>query len=159
MPHQHSTGFQRVPVENPFRCRSVAVGAFWEDGTSLPQMAAPTYAQVAQGPPSQALSRSTEETHRRQEITRSKRAAEAPQAVGASRTAPRAQAPSSAMSGLQAGQAVPGTLHLSADLRRYVSRLVQQYMSKRIGTLVNAGPATDSPVLDTEMVEEDRLAW
>ena len=35
MPRQHSTGFQRVPVENPFRCRSVAVGAFWEDGTSL----------------------------------------------------------------------------------------------------------------------------
>ena len=63
------------------------------------------------------------------------------------------------MSDLQAGQAVPGTSHLSADLRRYVSRLVQQYMSKRIGTLVNAGPATDSPVLGTEMVEEDRLAW
>ena len=35
-----------------------------------PQMAAPTYAQVAQGPPSQALPRSAEETRRRQEITR-----------------------------------------------------------------------------------------
>ena len=37
MPRQHSTGFQRVPVENPFRCRFVAIGAFWEDGTSLAQ--------------------------------------------------------------------------------------------------------------------------
>ena len=63
------------------------------------------------------------------------------------------------MSDLQAGLDVPGTSHLSADLRRYVSQLVQQYMDKRTGTLVNAGPTTDSPVLDTEMVEEDRLAW
>ena len=63
------------------------------------------------------------------------------------------------MSDLQTGPDVPGTLHLLADLRRYVSRVVQQYMDKRTGTLVNAGPTTDSPVLDTEMVEEDRLAW
>ena len=124
-----------------------------------PQMVTPTYAQVAQGPPRQALPRSAEETRRRQEITHGKRAAEAPQAAGASRVAPRAHAPSSAMGDLQAGQTVPGTSPLSADLRRYVSRLVQQYMAKRIGTLVNARPATDSPVLDMEMVEEDRLAW
>ena len=32
-------------------------------------------------------------------------------------------------------------------------------MDKRTGTLVNARPTTDSPVLDTEMVEEYRLAW
>ena len=32
-------------------------------------------------------------------------------------------------------------------------------MDKRTGTLVNAGPTIDSPVLDTELVEEDRLAW
>ena len=32
-------------------------------------------------------------------------------------------------------------------------------MDKRIGTLANAEPTTDSPVLDMEMVEEDRLAW
>ena len=91
-------------------------------------MAAPTYAQVAQGPPRQALPRSAEEIRRREAITRDKRAAEAPQAAGASRAVPRAQAPSPAMSDLQAGQAVPR-------------------------------PAIDSPVLDTEMVEEDRLAW
>ena len=81
-----------------------------------PQMAAPTYAQVAQGPPRQALPRSAEEIRRWQEITRDKRAAVAPQAAGASRAAPRAQAPSPATSDLQAGQAVPGTSQLSADL-------------------------------------------
>ena len=37
VPRQHLTGFQRVPVENPFRYRSVAVGGFLEDGTSLLQ--------------------------------------------------------------------------------------------------------------------------
>ena len=63
------------------------------------------------------------------------------------------------MSDLQAGRDVPGPSHLPADLRRYVGRLVQQYMDQRTGALVNAGPTTDSPVLDTEMVEEDRLAW
>ena len=26
---------QQVPVANPFRYRSIAVGGFWEDGTSL----------------------------------------------------------------------------------------------------------------------------
>ena len=35
VPHQHLTGFQWVPVENPFRCRSVTVGGFLEHGTSL----------------------------------------------------------------------------------------------------------------------------
>ena len=35
MPRQHLTGFQRVPVENPFCYRSVANGGFLEDGTSL----------------------------------------------------------------------------------------------------------------------------
>ena len=28
-------GSQRVPIGNPFHCRSIAVGAFLEDGTSL----------------------------------------------------------------------------------------------------------------------------
>ena len=37
MPRQHLTGFQRVPIENPFRYRSIAVGGFLEDGTSLPE--------------------------------------------------------------------------------------------------------------------------
>ena len=63
------------------------------------------------------------------------------------------------MSDLQPGLEVPGTSHLSDDLRRYVSLLVRQYMGKRPGDLVNAGSTTDSPVLDTDMVEEDRLAW
>ena len=91
---------------------------------SQPQMAPLTYAQVAQVPPHQALLRSAEETRCRQEITHGKRAAEAPQVVGAPRAAPRAQAPPSSMSDLQAGLDVQGTSHLSADLRRYVSRLV-----------------------------------
>ena len=34
-PRQHLTGFQRVPIENPFCYHSVAVGGFLEDGTSL----------------------------------------------------------------------------------------------------------------------------
>ena len=63
------------------------------------------------------------------------------------------------MSDLQPGPEVPGTSHLSDDLCRYVSLLVRQYMGKRPGDLVNAGPTTDSLVLDTDMVEEDRLAW
>ena len=124
-----------------------------------PQMAPLTYAQVAQVPPRQALPCSVEETRHRQEITHGKRAAEAPQVAGAPRAAPRAQAPPSSVSDLQAGLDVPGTSHLSADLHWYVSRWVQQYMDKQTGTLVNAGPTTDSPVLDMEMVEEDRLAW
>ena len=35
VPCQHLTGFQWVPVENPFRCRSVAIRGFLEDGTSF----------------------------------------------------------------------------------------------------------------------------
>ena len=35
VPHKHLTGLQRVPVANPFRYRSVTVGGFLEDGTSL----------------------------------------------------------------------------------------------------------------------------
>ena len=35
VPRQHLTGFQRVPIENPFCYRSIAVGGFLEDGTSL----------------------------------------------------------------------------------------------------------------------------
>ena len=122
-------------------------------------MAAPTYAQVAQGPPRQALPRSAKEVQRRQEITRDKRAAKAPQVAGSSRAAPRAQAPPVSMRDLQTGPETAGMSHLLDDLRRYVSWLVQQYMAKRIGTLANAGPTIDSPVLDTEMLEEDRLAW
>ena len=32
-------------------------------------------------------------------------------------------------------------------------------MEKRPGDLRKSGPTTDSPILDTDMVEEDRLAW
>ena len=92
-----------------------------------PQMAPLTYAQVAQVPLRQALPCSAEQTRRRQEITHGKWAAEAPQVAGAPCAAPRAQAPPSLVSDLQAGPDVPG-------------------------------PTTHSPVLDTEMVEEDRLA-
>ena len=35
VPHQHSAGLQRVPIANPFQYRSVVVGGFLEDGTSL----------------------------------------------------------------------------------------------------------------------------
>ena len=34
-PHQILMGLQRVAVANPFYYRSVTVGGFWEDGTSL----------------------------------------------------------------------------------------------------------------------------
>ena len=90
---------------------------------------------------------------------RDKWAVEAPQAAGAPCAAPRAQAPPITMSGLQPSPEVAGTSHLSNDLRTYLSLLVQQYVDKRPGQLDTAGPTTDSPVLDTEMVEEDRLAW
>ena len=63
------------------------------------------------------------------------------------------------MSDLQPGPEVPGTLHLSDDLRRYVRLLVRQYVEKRLGDLRKSGQATDSPILDTNMLEEDRLAW
>ena len=35
VPCQHLTGLQWVPIANPLRYRSVAIGGFWEDGTSL----------------------------------------------------------------------------------------------------------------------------
>ena len=63
------------------------------------------------------------------------------------------------MSDLQPGLEVLGTSHLSDDLCKYVSLLVRQYMGKRLGDLVNAGPTTGSPVLDMDMVEEDYLMW
>ena len=124
-----------------------------------PQMAPPTYAQVAQMPPRQALQRSVEETRCRQEITCNKRAAETPRAVDAPRAAPRAQGLSISISDLQPGPEVLGTSHLLDDLRRYVSLLVRQYVEKRLGDLRKSGPTTDSPILDTDMLEEDRLAW
>ena len=98
-------------------------------------------------------------TRRRQEITHGKRAANVPQAAGASRAAPRAQAPSILMSDLQTGPETTDMSHLPDDLRRYVSLLVRQYVEKRPGSMATDGPATDSPVLDTDMLEEDRLAW
>ena len=54
------------------------------------QMASPTYAQVAQMPPRQALQCSVEETRHRQKITPDKRAVDAPRATDAPRVAPRA---------------------------------------------------------------------
>ena len=45
VPRQHSTGFQWVPVENPFHCHSVAVGGFLEDGTSPAATANPKKSQ------------------------------------------------------------------------------------------------------------------
>ena len=89
-----------------------------------PPMAPPTYAQMAQVPPRQALPCSAEEVRRRQEITCNKRATDVPQAADAPRVAPRAQAPSITMNDLQPGPEVPGTSHLSDDLRKYVSLLV-----------------------------------
>ena len=62
------------------------------------------------------------------------------------------------MSDLQPGPEVPGTSHLSDDLCRYVSLLVRQYAEKRLGDLRKSGPTTDSPILDTDMLEEDCLA-
>ena len=55
-----------------------------------PQMVAPTYSQVAQGPPRQALLHGAEETRRWQEIMHGKRAAEAPPAAGAPHATSRA---------------------------------------------------------------------
>ena len=63
------------------------------------------------------------------------------------------------MSDLQLALEVPGTSHLSDDLHKYVSLLVRQYVEKRPGDLRKTGPTTDSPALDTDMLEEDRLAW
>ena len=124
-----------------------------------PQMAPPTYAQVAQMPLCQALQCSVEETRRRQEIMCDKRAADAPHAADAPRAAPRAQGPSISISDLQPGPEVPSTSHLLDDLLRYVSLLVRQYVEKRSGDLRKPGPTTDSPIPDTDMLEEDRLAW
>ena len=105
-----------------------------------PQMAPPTYAQVAQIPPHQAAPQQAaahqaalhgpKETWCRQEITCDKWAEEVPQMAGAPQTAPRAQAPPITMSDLPPGPEVAGTSHLSDDLRRYVSLLVQQYVDK-----------------------------
>ena len=103
-------------------------------------MAARTYAQVAQVPPhqaaphqvaahqavvQQAAPHSTEETRRRQEITRGKRAADGPQAARASGAAPRAHAPPIPMSDLHRGPETTGMSHLLDDLCRYVSLLVR----------------------------------
>ena len=124
-----------------------------------PQMAAPTYAQVAQGPPRQALLHSAEEIQHRQEITHDKRAAETPQAAGSSQAAPRAQAAPMSMRDLQTVPETAGMSHLPDDLHRYVSLLVRQYVDKRTGPMATDEPTTNSPVLDTDMLEEDRLAW
>ena len=96
---------------------------------------------------------------------RDKRAADAPRATDTPRATdalcvvPRAQGPSTPLSDLQSGPEIPGTSNLSDDLRRYVSLLVRQYVDKRPGDFRESGPTTDSPVLDTKMLEEDRLAW
>ena len=131
-------------------------------------MASPTYAQVTQMPPQQAAPRSAalrqsaplqtaprsvEEMQRRRDITQGKRPADVPKA------APRAQTPLTPRSGLQTGPDVAGTSHLSADLRRYVDQLVQQYMAKRPAPRDVTRLATNSPDLDVDMMEEDRLAW
>ena len=110
-------------------------------------------------PPRQALPHSAEEVRRRQEITRDKRAADAPRVVEAPHAVPRAQGPSISMSDLQLGLEVLGTSHLLDDLRRYLSLLVRQYVEKRPGDLRKSGSTIDSLVLDTDMLEEDRLAW
>ena len=87
-----------------------------------------------------------------------KRPVDIPQAAGAPRVAPRAQAPLIPMSDLQTGPEIAGTSHLTNDLRRYVSPLVRQYVEKRPGQTNPATSTTDSPVLDVDMMEEDRLA-
>ena len=63
------------------------------------------------------------------------------------------------MSDLQPGPDVPSTSHLSDDLHGYVSLLVRQYVKKRSRDPKKLGPTTDSPILDTDMLKEDRLAW
>ena len=113
-----------------------------------PHQAAPQQAAAHQAAP-----RTTEETQRRQEITQDKWVADIPP------TAPRAQAPPNLKSGLQAGPEIAGTSHLSDDLHRYVSLLVRHYVDKRPRPMAIAGPTIDSPVLDTDMLEEDWLAW
>ena len=141
--------------------RTLQIGANAQRQTMgvQPQMAPPTYAQVAQMPPRRSTVRSVEDVHRRQEITRDKRAADAPRAADLPHVAPRAQGPSTPLSDLQPGPEIPGTSNLSDDLRRYVNLLVRQYVDKRPGNLRKIGPATDNPVLDTDMLEEDRLVW
>ena len=124
-----------------------------------PQMAAPTYAQVAQMPPRRSIAQSVEDVRRRQEITHDKRVADAPRAADAPRVAPRAQGPSTPSSDLQSGPKIPSTSNLSDNLRRDVSLLVRQYVDKLPGDFRESDLTTDSPVLDTEMLEEDRLAW
>ena len=118
-----------------------------------PHQVAPQQAAVHQAAPRQVVLCSAEEMRHRQEITQGKQAADVPQAAGALRVAPRAQAPPILMSDLQTGPEIVGMSRLSDDLYRYVSLLVRQYVDKR------PGPTTGSPVLDTDMLEEDRLVW
>ena len=120
---------------SPMLLRPLQVGANAQRQTMgvQPQMATPTYAQVAKMPPHQAapqqaaahqaapcqaVPRSAETARCRQEIAQGKRATDVPQTAGASCAAPRAQAPPIAMSDLQPGPETAGTLHLPDDLRR-----------------------------------------
>ena len=116
-------------------------------------MAAPAYAQVAQMPPRRLTKRSIEDVRRRQEIMRGKRATDAP------RVAPRVQEPSIPLSDLQLGLELPGTSNTTADLCKCVGLLVRQYLKRGPEDFIAPGPTTESPALDTEMLEEDRLAW
>ena len=164
---QNFRGQQAAPMFP--RPLQVGANAQWQTMGLQRQMAPPACAQVAQMPPNQAVPqqvaprqaapRSVEMTRRRHEITQGKRAALVPQAAGASRTAPRAQAAPILMSDLQTGPESAGMSHLPDDLRRYVSLLLRQYVDKRPRPMATDGPTTDSPVLDTDMLEEDRLAW
>ena len=63
------------------------------------------------------------------------------------------------MSNLETGPESVGMSHLPDDLHRYVSLLVRQYVDERPGPMATGGPTTDSPVLNTDMLEEDQLAW
>ena len=135
----------------------------------LPQMAPPTYSQVAQKPPRkaalspaaplQAAPRSVGEMQRRHDITKGKRPTDVSRAAGATGAAPQAQAPSTPLGDLQIGPNPAGPSHFSEELLRYVSLLVRQYVEKAPTPMDNTGPATNSPVLDDVVMEEDRLAW
>ena len=63
------------------------------------------------------------------------------------------------MSDLQIGPESAGMSHLPDDLHRYVSLLVRQYVDKRPGPITTDGPTTNNPILYTDMLKEDRLAW
>ena len=165
---QHSVGGQQTAQMLP---RPLQMGARIQRPVlgGVPQMAPPTYSQVAQKPPRQAAARlaaslqaaprSVRETQRRRDIRQGKQPVDAPRTSGTTGAAPQAQTPTNPPSGQQGGPEMAGPSHFSEDLRRYVSFLVQQYVGSAPPPVDDPGQATGSPVLDDAAMEEDRLAW